>query len=329
MLSNSAFEGNNNAYLFDDGPETVLLDTGDWLEATRTQLEDALDGHGVAIADIDRILLTHWHHDHTGLAGEIQSQSGADVYVHAEDAPLVAGDDDAWAAFHDRQERYFEEWEIPEPKRAELRDRMVDPATLDAPTVTRMTDGDTFAVNGHDLRVVHASGHAAGLCMFEATIDGEDVVFTGDALLPEYTPNVGGADVRVRNPLEKYLRALRRIADAEYSRAWPGHRDPIDDPTARAEHIARHHEERAWRVLTALDESGPLDAWAVSAELFGELSGIHILHGPGEAYAHLEHLTRAGAVVAEGRTYRIAERASDALDRRTDQRWELGGDSGG
>nr|WP_240452089.1 MBL fold metallo-hydrolase [Halostella salina] len=323
MLSNSAFEGNNNAYLFDDGPETVLLDTGDWMEATRTQLTDALDSHGVSVADIDRILLTHWHHDHTGLAGEIQAASGADVFVHAEDAPLVGGDDDAWAAFHDAQERYFEEWGIPEPKRAELRDRMVDPTTLDAPEVTPMSDGDTFTVNGRDLRVVHTSGHAAGLCMFETTLDGSDVVFTGDALLPEYTPNVGGADVRVRKPLEKYLRALRRIADAGYSRAWPGHRDPIDDPTARAEHIARHHEERAWRVLTALDESGPLDPWAVSAELFGELSGIHILHGPGEAYAHLEHLARTGAVVAERRTYRIAERASDALDRRTDQRWEL------
>jgi glyoxylase-like metal-dependent hydrolase (beta-lactamase superfamily II) len=160
--------------------------------------------------------------------------------------------------------------------------------------------------------------------MFEASLDRSDVAFTGDALLPEYTPNVGGADVRVEKPLEKYLRALRRIADAGYARAWPGHRDPIDDPTGRAEHIVRHHEERAWRVLTALDESGPLDTWAVSAALFGELSGIHILHGPGEAYAHLEHLERAGAVTAEGRSYRIAESASDELERSANERWDLG-----
>ncbi|WP_135822393.1 MBL fold metallo-hydrolase [Halostella litorea] len=323
-LSNSAFEGNNNAYLFDDGPETVLIDTGDWMDATRAQLEEALSDHGVAIEDIDRIFLTHWHPDHTGLAGAIQSRSGAEVYVHADDAPLVAGDVEEWEALHGMQERYFDEWGIPDPEQATLRERMALPSMDDSPEVTPMEDGDTFAVNGHDLRVVHTSGHAAGLCLFETTLDGADVVFTGDALLPEYTPNVGGADVRVDEPLEKYLRALRAIADAEYARAWPGHRDPIDDPTARAEHIIHHHEERALRVLQVLEGSGPLDTWEVSAELFGDLDGIHILHGPGEAYAHLEHLERAGAVVEQGRTYRISDRASDELKRHTSQRWDLG-----
>ncbi|WP_267643229.1 MBL fold metallo-hydrolase [Haloarchaeobius amylolyticus] len=323
-LSNAAFEGHNNAYLFDDGPETVLIDTGDWMAATRTQLTEALASHGVAMADIDRIFLTHWHPDHTGLAGEIQSQSGAEVYVHAEDAPLVEGDEDAWATLHETQERYFDDWGMPEPKQAVLRERMAEPTALDAPEVIPFADGDTFNVNGHELRVVHASGHAAGLCMFETTLDGSPVVFTGDALLPVYTPNVGGADVRVENPLEKYLRALRYIADAGYDRAWPGHRDPIADPPARAEHIIDHHEERAWRVLNVLDESGPLNTWEVSAELFGELSDIHILHGPGEAYAHLEHLAQTGAVIPEGETYRIAERASEALAEENDQRWELG-----
>ncbi|WP_435365812.1 MBL fold metallo-hydrolase [Haloarchaeobius sp. DYHT-AS-18] len=323
-LSNAAFEGNNNAYLFHDGPETVLIDTGDWMDATRTQLEAALEEHGVTIEDIDRVFLTHWHPDHTGLAGEIQSRSGATVYAHVEDAPLVEGDEQAWNGLHTTQERYFDEWGIPEPKQAVLRERMVDPTTIQAPEVTTMEDGDIFTVNDHDLRVVHTSGHAAGLCMFETTLDGASVVFTGDALLPVYTPNVGGADVRVENPLEKYLRALRRISDAEYTRAWPGHRDPIDDPTGRAEHIIDHHEERAWRVLNVLDESGPLDTWDVSAALFGELEDIHILHGPGEAYAHLEHLERTGDVISEGRTYRIAESASNSLEKDTTQRWELG-----
>ncbi|WP_226480773.1 MBL fold metallo-hydrolase [Natrinema amylolyticum] len=323
-LSNSAFEGDNNAYLFADGSETVLIDTGDWMATTREQLEAALSERGLEFADVDRIFLTHWHHDHCGLAGEIQAESGAEVYVHADDAALVEGDEDAWDAMYDRQKRYFEEWGMPEDRQDVLLERMADgETTVETPTVTAFEDGDTFAVGDTELEVVHTSGHAAGLSMFEAVIDGERQVFSGDALLPVYTPNVGGADVRVERPLEKYLRALQGIVDADYARAWPGHRDPIDDPAGRAQYIIDHHEERSWRVLDALDRLGPCDTWTVSAELFGDLDGIHILHGPGESYAHLEHLERAGTVVREGTEYRLADGVSDELAATDGERWDL------
>ncbi|MGM0388304.1 MAG: MBL fold metallo-hydrolase [Natrinema limicola] len=323
-LSNAAFEGDNNAYLFADGSAVTLIDTGDWMATTREQLETALSQHGLGLADIDRILLTHWHHDHCGLAGEIQAESGADVYVHAADAALVEGDEAAWNAMDDRYRQYFEKWGMPEDKQTALRERLTDgETTVETPTVTTFEDGETFSVTDSDLEVVHTSGHAAGLCMFEAAIDGERQVFAGDALLPVYTPNVGGADIRVDRPLEKYLRALQGIVDADYDRAWPGHRTPIDDPAGRAQYIIEHHEERSWRVLNALDRRGSCDTWTVSADLFGELEDIHILHGPGEAYAHLEHLAREGTVVREGTEYRLADGVADALTELEGERWPL------
>jgi glyoxylase-like metal-dependent hydrolase (beta-lactamase superfamily II) len=323
-LSNSAFEGDNNAYLFADGRETVLIDTGDWMATTREQLEAALAERGLAFGDIDRIFLTHWHHDHCGLAGKIQAESGAEVYVHSADAALVEGDEDAWDAMHDRQKRYFDEWGMPDAEQDVLLEYMADgETTVETPTVTAFEDGDTFAVGETELEVVHTSGHAAGLSMFEAELEGERQVFSGDALLPVYTPNVGGADVRVERPLEKYLRALQGIVDADYARAWPGHRDPIDDPADRAQYIIDHHEERSWRVLDALDRLGPCDTWTVSADLFGDLENIHILHGPGESYAHLEHLERAGTVVREGREYRLADGVSEDLAATDGERWAL------
>ncbi|MFA9425605.1 MBL fold metallo-hydrolase [Natronorubrum sp. A-ect3] len=323
-LSNSAFEGNNNTYLFSDGPETVLIDTGDWMETTREQLEAAFDERELEFSDIDRIFLTHWHGDHTGLAGELQAASGADVYAHAADAPLIEGDEDVWAELSDLQEQYFEQWGMPESKRDVLREVLAGgKPTGESPTVTTFEDGETFSVNGTDLEVVHTSGHAAGLCMFELTRAGRREVVSGDALLPVYTPNVGGADVRVERPLEKYLRALQGIVDADYDRAWPGHRDPIDDPAARAQYIIDHHEERSWRVLDALDRKGPCDTWTVSDDLFGDLESIHILHGPGESYAHLEHVERAGTVVREGTEYRLADGVADELATIDADRWPL------
>jgi glyoxylase-like metal-dependent hydrolase (beta-lactamase superfamily II) len=320
-LSNAVFEGNSNAYLL-DGRETVLIDTGDWMDTTRNQLRSGLADRGVDFADVDRVLLTHWHPDHTGLAGEIQAASGATVHVHAADAPLVRGDADAQAALEETYDRYLAAWGVPADDQAELRAAFTAHDREGArPEVTTFEDGATFAVGDGDLRAVHAPGHAAGLCLFE--FDGGRQMVAGDALLPVYTPNVGGADVRVDQPLEKYLCTLRAVVDADYERAWPGHRDPIEDPAGRAEAIIHHHEERAYRVLDALRRRGPCDVWTVSAELFGDLARIHILHGPGESYAHLDHLVRAGAVVETDGQYRLADGVAAELRQRDDGRWPL------
>ena len=318
QLSNASFEGDNNVYLF-DATQTTLVDTGDWTPETHELLSDGLAEHDLSFADVDRVFLTHWHGDHVGLAAEIQRQGGATVYVHEADAPLVAGEKDAWQALDERHERRFEQWGMPERKREELRNAFERPTLADSPEVTPIRGGDRFTVAGEPFTAVHAPGHAAGMCMYEYG----DEVFSGDALLPKYTPNVGGADVRVDRPLEQYIETLEAVVARGYARAWPGHRAVIDDPAGRAREILTHHEERAFRVLDALSRLGPADAWTVSDDLFGTLESIHILHGPGEASAHLEHLERAGDVRREGTIYRLAEGTRDRLRGTENGRWPL------
>ena len=120
---------------------------------------------------------------------------------------------------------------------------------------------------------------------------------------------VDGIDPRLVTPI---LRALaedpgdvERLAAADFDRLYPGHRDDVEAPNERIAEILHHHEERTERVVDVLAEHGPATAWEVSAELFGELSGIHILHGPGEAYAHLVELEEAGHVERTGREYTL------------------------
>ena len=305
-LGNTAFEGLNNAYLL-EGEVTTLVDTGVSTPNARDQLEGGLEAAGYGFADVEQILLTHHHADHAGLAGTVQRESGAVVRVHEADAPLVVQDGTAEAAFEARQRELFDEWGMPEASREELVDFLRGSSSIsgDPPEVEPFADGARFDVGDGAFEAIHLPGHTAGLCGFVVESDyrsytgsqGEEL-FSGDALLPYYTPNVGGADVRVEDPLAVYLDTLSKIVRAGYSRAWPGHRGPIVDPAGRAADIAVHHRRRTDRVLSVLREHGPADAWTVSGHLFGGLSSIHILHGPGEADAHLSHLEDAGVVAA-------------------------------
>lgn len=299
-LSNAEFEGNNSIYLLGaDGPGPLtLVDTGVATEPVRTELEASLAAHGVALEDLEQVLLTHWHHDHAGLAGAIQAASGATVYVHPADAPLVAHDPDALADLTERQTAALGEWGMPPEPRAALRGFLErhDGLRGDGATVTELEDGDTIEAGPFELAVVHLPGHAAGLVGYVFEREGRREAFLGDAVLPKYTPNVGGADIRVEQPLGSYVASLRRTIDLDLDRAWPGHRGPLIDPSGRARDILEHHEQRTARVLSVLRDGGTMTPWAVSATLFGSLENIHILHGPGEAYAHLTHLEAAGMV---------------------------------
>ncbi|MDY6764557.1 MAG: MBL fold metallo-hydrolase [Halobacteria archaeon] len=316
QLSNTEFEGNNNVYLLDTEDEVGLIDTGVYNRPTIDEFEQGLSQHGLSPGDIDHVFLTHWHADHVGLAGFVQERSGASVYVHEEDAPLVRQDDEAWEEMSEKQERLFNEWGMPEEKRERLLNFFEGSAPLrgEPPMVETFVEGDTFGLGGVTLEVLHVPGHTAGLsCFLVDGINEENEAFVGDSLLPVYTPNVGGADVRVEKPLKKYLNTLHRIADLDLDRVWPGHRYPILDPTERAHEIIDHHWERSSRVVDVLERHGPSDAWTVSAHLFGELENIHILHGPGEAYAHLEHLSDNGIVKSVSGGYTTSSNASEKL----------------
>ncbi len=321
QLGNTVFEGANDVYLL-DGETTALVDTGVSLPQVREELADGLADYGRSFADVDAVVLTHWHPDHAGLAGEVQAEGGADVYVHEADAGLVDGTETPLFADRDLQRETFERWGMPAADQERLIDFFDAVSTGlsgDPADVTAFADGDAIEAGGVALEALHLPGHTAGLSGFAfdprtvpdhdpvAGDDATEEVFTGDALLPKYTPNVGGADVRVEGALAAYAESLARIVARDFDAAHPGHRQRIDEPSRRAAAILDHHRHRTRRVIEVLDESGPATAWEVSAALFGSLEDIHVLHGPGEAFSHLDHLADAGVVEPDGTAYRLVD----------------------
>jgi len=89
--------GRVNCYLIDDDPLT-LLDTGPNSGKALDELEQALAARGRRIEDLERIVLSHQHIDHLGLAGILRRRSGAEVCALDVLAPVVEG-------FRDHAER--------------------------------------------------------------------------------------------------------------------------------------------------------------------------------------------------------------------------------
>ena len=82
--------GRYQAYLWHDNDSTTLIDTGE--AGSGPMIAAALDQIGLAPDDLDRVILTHFHDDHTGSAHEISSWGDVQIVAHASDATVIRGD---------------------------------------------------------------------------------------------------------------------------------------------------------------------------------------------------------------------------------------------
>ncbi|WP_254838582.1 MBL fold metallo-hydrolase [Natronomonas marina] len=278
-------EGANSAYVLPDAG--AVVDPGPPTADSWERLTAGIRRTGLDIEDVDHVLVTHWHGDHSGLAPRLADRAGASVYVHPADAAIVRDYAGSRPRRRRRAARTLERWGTPGDVVEAVRRRDSSGAGMSQCPVVELSDGDEVA----GLDVLHTPGHTCGHVAYE----GRDGPFVGDVVLPTYTPNVGGSDVRVEEPLETYLRSLGRLAGSA-DVAFPGHGEAFE-LDERIEEIVEHHEERNRRICSILlDRAEPSTPWTVATALFGEMEGVHAQMGVGEAAAHMGYLTRRGAV---------------------------------
>lgn len=308
-------EGANTVYLLRRNGEIGLVDAGSPTPAVLEMLTEGLAAHDMAIADLDAVLLTHGHPDHSGLAGTLQRRSGATVYLHEGDRHYL--DDDRRPSQSDERAQ-LEGWGMPADTRDQILRSMedVDESTDDSfeppESIEPVEDGQSIRIGDLRLDVLHTPGHSLGSVVYAFDGDAGREAFTGDTLLPAYTPNIG-VDPRIENPLALYFVALRRLGQA-LDKAWPGHRHPIDAPSERANAIITHHQERLESVLDILHEAEAATVWEVTTTMFDDLQGVHAMLGASEVAAHLTYLVQQGFVARAGDTFRVVQAGTSDLD---------------
>ena len=226
-----------NWYVIEDNGRLTVVDAG--VPASLGSLQDALPRLGRTLSDVEAIVLTHAHFDHVGFAEKARSELGVPVYVHENDAPLIAH---PWRYEHEcSRAPYFATQVDAFPiVAALLRTRAFWPPPVKE--VVRY-EGGALPVPGSP-RVVFTPGHTHGHCALH--LPERDIVIAGDAIvtLDPYTARRGPRLVARAATVdsERNLRSLDALAETEARTVLVGHGEPWTDGAESAVARAREAE---------------------------------------------------------------------------------------
>ena len=281
----------------DDG--YTLVDSGWNTPEAFAALEDELRAVNVAFEDITRLLVTHVHPDHYGLAGRIKEVSGAQVIIHQRERDFIRSRYREPEQLLERMAAWLTEHGVPKDEVAELKSAampvrgFVVPVEPDAV----LWGGETLDFGVYKFEVYWTPGHSPGhICFYERA---QRVILTGDHVLPTITPNVGLHPQQTGNPLGDYLASLQRLESLEVDEVLPAHEETFKDLRGRVQEIARHHDERLNEMLAIVGE-GRRTAYEVASNVvwtigtFDGFSPFLRRAAVSETLAHLEYAVQEG-----------------------------------
>ncbi len=255
-----------NAYLFEDRDGYTLVDSGVGSDEVWELFCAGIEGAGVAPRHIRRVLLTHGHHDHSGLAARLASATGAEVWMHARDLEFFERRFVRTDQYKIELHRFLVAHGTPSEEAGELTRSAESAArvTPEFPVIATYRGDDLFEVGEYRLRVVWTPGHTPGhVCFLDP---GRRLAVCGDHILPTVSPNVAMMPDSDMNPLPAYLDSMRSFAEADYEVALPGHGD-LFDIGRRARQLLDHQLDRQARVREIL-AAGPATPYEVAEQVW-------------------------------------------------------------
>lgn len=289
-----------NCYVALTDPVT-LIDTGPRQAASRAALHAGLNELGLTVRDVRRILITHAHADHYGLAAELVRESGAEVWTHRHNRVTLENYESIRVPRNDFYLQLMTEAGVP----AEARQRVADSRRVgerfaeSAPVARTLAEGDRVEMADRVWLVYHMPGHAGGLITF---FEPESrVLLSNDHLLREISsnpivePDPDGGPRPHR--LVEYLHHLQRAVDLKPSSAWTSHGEPVHDVEKLVRQRLHFHARRADKILRMIGDADR-SAFQIAGPLFGRLNGIDSFLALSETIGHLDWLQEQGCVEA-------------------------------
>lgn len=287
-----------NVYALDDGDGWTVIDTGFSSRKSRAIWDQLLAGP-LAGKPVRRVVVTHHHPDHVGLAGWFQAVHGAEL-ITTRTAWLFAR-----MLTLDEQDRPTPETLL-HYKRAGMRSDLLAQRAEERPFnfadvvwpmplgFTRIAQGDILRMGGRNWDVHIGNGHAPEHATFWSRDD--NLILAGDQILPSISSNIGVyATEPLADPVADWIEACERFVPMARNAhlVLGGHKLPFTGLPLRMKQLIDNHHGALARLLEALDS--PKAAGDCFAPLFkraigdGEY-GLALV----EAVAHLNHLHVTG-----------------------------------
>src|SRR5215813_7867698 len=270
------YVGDVNVYLIKEDPLT-LIDVGPKTPEAAAVLRDKLGRIGIRLSDIRRIVLTHAHEDHCGLARQVRDEAkDAEIFVHDWETGHLFG-----RLAHDEHRRLMLRSGVPEKVFDEMQ-ALYDQISL---LTDALSDGDFKPLKDDmelefasgTLRVLHTPGHTPGSCSFVR--EANRTIVCGDCVLKRITPNPvlspDPVDPNRRFPsLAEYLVSLARLRSFSPTLVYGGHGEPIRDYEELFHRYFRAFQDRQGQVIGLVPKNG-VTAWEAALKMFPQADDVH------------------------------------------------------
>ncbi len=285
-----------NVWLMRDGPSWTLIDTGIANDATR-DIWSGILSDGLNRRPISRLIATHFHPDHMGLAGWLCERTGAALWATRTEwltARSLAHDESA--GFVEAGRRFDRLAGLSDEQIAEraARGNLYRTRALAPPAAhVRVREGDLIDIDGESWRVLIGRGHAPEMiCLYS---ESRGLLLAADQVLQRISPNIGvWPGEPDADPLADFIDSLEVFRELpETTLVFPSHGQAFYGLHARIDELIGHHETRLERAETAAGDGRT--AADIMPTLFDrELDAHQLGFALGEALAHLNYLVRRG-----------------------------------
>ncbi len=282
-----------NIYLVAEDPIT-LIDTGPKTDEAIVALTSQIKQLGFRVEDIQRIILTHTHEDHCGLANLLQQASGAPVYVHEWEKHNLA---ERGKTRVDRN--LLEKAGVTNEEIAQMSQHYAQVKSYAEAVENLITyrDEHEFEFASGALSVIHTPGHTPGSsCLWRVATR---TLIAGDTILKTITPNpVLNVDPRNNShrfpALINYLKSITRLQTLAPTLIHTSHGDDVSDFDEYVARLRKHTYNRQTKLLSLIPKEG-INAHEMAYLLFPKVKDASRFLAVSETIAHLD------LAVAEGK----------------------------